>query len=141
MGNQTSKHWENIGSLIGAFAVLVLLLIIWGFSPAATRPDAALGAGNQNTLISKMTVSTEVLVNTSSTLILATSTGRQYAVITNNSASTNIYLSLTGSAAVINQGIPLKAGEKYEIKDTNLYFGPVYAIAASAASSSIAAAQ
>lgn len=78
---------------------------------------------------------TSVLCNTSSTLLLATSSGRQYAAIVND-GSTNIYLELSTGPAVLYEGIRLNSGGgSYEINLDNLYTGPVYCIAATSAAS------
>lgn len=101
------------------------------------------GYGIQGDLITKMSTSTEVLTTTSSTLVLATSTARTYANIGNNSSNSYIFLSLTGGgAAVVNKGVRLAPGEKYEINALNLYIGSIYAIASStSASTTVMAAQ
>ena len=110
--------------------------------PVVETPSA--GYGIQGDLITKMNTSTEVLVaSTTSTLVLATSTARTYAIIGNNSTTNSLFLSLTGGgAAVVNRGIKLLPGEKYEINALNLYIGAIYAIAStSPASSTVMAAQ
>lgn len=71
---------------------------------------------------------TSVAVQTVSTLVLAANPSRRYAVFVNDS-NKPIYLSL-GAAAVLNQGIELSTvNGKYEINDSNLFLGVIYAIA------------
>ena len=72
---------------------------------------------------------TSVAVGVASTLVLAANGSRKSAVFVNDS-NQPIYLSL-GAAAVMNQGImlPTTGNRKFEINDSNLYLGAVYAIA------------
>lgn len=127
---------KNISLVAGA--LLVALLIIVGFD----KPEPALGAGGLNTSIDRMTVSTGVMVNTTSTLLLATSTARQYAVF-GNLGSSDVFLALTkGNAAVKGEGVRIPPGGSYVIADTNLYTGAIYAIASTtAATTTVAASQ
>lgn len=72
---------------------------------------------------------TKVAVGTSSTLVLAANPHRKYAAFVNDS-NQPIYLSL-GAAAVMNQGIRLGSDGRrpYQINDSNLFHGAIYAIA------------
>ena len=71
---------------------------------------------------------TKVSVGTTSTSVLAANEKRKYAIFVNDSNET-IYLSLSGTA-VMNEGIMLGVGDKYEIGPNNLYTGAVSAICA-----------
>lgn len=127
----------------GAFVLGLCMLLTFIIPEGSTRVQSALGAGNQNTTFSALSDSTEVLVSASaSTLVLATSSSRSYAIIGNNSGASTIFLSLTGGgAASVNKGIALRPGEKYEIRDVNLYTGAIYAFASSTAASTTVAAR
>lgn len=106
------------------------------------KSNIALGAGSNNTQIFSFSDSTEVNVSASvSTLLLATSSSRQYARFSNNSNSV-LFLALTaGGPAQMNKGIRIGVGESYELRDVNLYLGAVYAIASSTAASTTVAAK
>ncbi len=65
-------------------------------------------------------------VTNSSSTILSSNTNRKYAYIINSSGS-NIFLKL-GATAVVNQGIAMSPGDKYEITKNNLFLGSVNAI-------------
>ena len=66
-----------------------------------------------------------------STLVVATSSERQYLAIVNDSANT-VYICLTMLGCDGNTGIRLNAnGGSYEINQENLYTGPVYGSASS----------
>lgn len=131
-----------ITCLISVFLILSIGITLINNKPVTKTPSA--GYGIQGDLITRMNTSTEVLASsTASTLILATSTARTYAIIGNNSATASLFLSLTGGgAAVVNKGVKLLPGEKYEINALNLYIGAIYAIASStSASTTVMAAQ
>lgn len=72
---------------------------------------------------------TAVAVQTASTLVLAANPSRRSAVFVNDSNKA-IYLSL-GAVAVLHEGImlPTSGNRKYEINDSNLFLGVIYAIA------------
>jgi len=71
---------------------------------------------------------TAVAVQTASTVVLAANPNRRYAVFMNDS-NKSIYLSL-GATAVLHAGIELSATNgHYEINDSNLFLGAIYAIA------------
>lgn len=71
----------------------------------------------------------KVAVEAVSTLVLAANPSRRSAVFVNDS-NKPIYLSL-GAAAVMNEGImlPTTGNRKFEINDSNLFLGAIYAIA------------
>lgn len=72
----------------------------------------------------------EVTVGTSSTLITATSSSRQYLGIVND-GDTAVYINF-GNAAQLGKGIRLNAnGGSYEVNGENLFMGAVYGIATS----------
>ena len=72
-------------------------------------------------------------VSPSGTLISGRDRLRKYLLITNDS-DTTIYLALDDKEdgetcpAVVHRGIPLRSGGSYEINNTNIYFGQVWAI-------------
>lgn len=66
-------------------------------------------------------------VTTSSQLVLAANELRKFCILINDS-SENIYIKF-GSAASLNNGIRISAnGFSYEIDNTNLWVGDIYAI-------------
>ncbi len=74
-----------------------------------------------------------ILVGVASVSVMSADSGRGYALFVNDSNS-EIYLSL-GGPAVVGDAIRLnRRGGSYEIKQTNLYKGEVFAIATSASS-------
>jgi hypothetical protein len=90
-------------------------------------------AGGLGQIISGPTTSTFATVLTTNTLVLATSSSRQYAAIVNDGANP-VYLSIY-SGAVADSGILLVAnGGSYEINDQNLFTAAVYGIASSSSS-------
>lgn len=111
-----------VGVLIGG---LLMLGMVISFAPRQVLADAL----GQSWRFGGIPTNTKVDlgVNTSA-LLIATSTARSYAIITNNSANT-VYISL-GRDAVGSNGIRLNAnGGSYEINAQNLYFGAIYGIA------------
>ena len=67
-------------------------------------------------------------VGVTSTLVLSVNSGRQYALIRNNSTSTAVWLSLE-DAAIENSGIRLNPSDgEFEIDSSNLFVGAVYGI-------------
>lgn len=72
-----------------------------------------------------------VLVGVASVSVMAADAGRKYALFVNDS-NTEIYLSL-GGPAVVGDAIRLnRKGGSYEIEQTNLFRGEVFAISGSA---------
>lgn len=116
---------KYLASFIGAMA-LFALFVSAGFinlKPQNVQADAT----NTN-YISRMATSTGVSVTTSSTFITATSTARQYLILTNDS-SNPVYLSLfNGAPAIADTGILLAASSTYVIDPSHLYIGAIYAI-------------
>lgn len=113
-------------------SIIIAVLLLVGIAMGFRSPEAknSLGAGGQNTSFSSFSNQTVVLASASaSTLLLATSSSRQYALVTNDSTSTSIYLGMTGGGpARAGDGVMLRAGGSYEIKDVNLYTGAIYVI-------------
>jgi len=69
----------------------------------------------------------KVTIGSGSTQVLTADGGRQYALLVNDSNEV-MYMNL-GSAAVMNEGIPLfPNGGFVEIKGENLFVGTIYAI-------------
>lgn len=123
-------------TLITIIAVaLTVAAVMFGFEYRASQQAAPQSLGEINVLKSGELTTTSVLCNTTSTLLLATSTARQYAAIVND-GSTNIYLETSKGPAVLYEGIRLNSGGgSYEINQDNLYTGPIYCIAATSAAS------
>lgn len=121
-----------------AFAILFYTIILPGMQSIAPQASQALGGSvpggptgsGGGTRFTNIPLNSNVVVTTSSTLVAATSTARQYLTIVNDSANT-VYIS-EGQAAVGSNGIRLNAsGGSYEINALNLYTGAIYAIASS----------
>lgn len=118
-------------SILGA-AVLFALFVSAGY--LNTAPGKVTADAIYNNYITKMSISNVVSVTTSSTLVLATSTARSYAIFSNDSANP-VYLALNnGLPAIADSGILLNASSTYEIRDVNGYIGSVYAISKGATS-------
>lgn len=85
--------------------------------------------GGQN-IFSTVSTSSQLSITTSSGLVLATSSTRQYVAIVNDGSNV-VYLSLNNDVgAVVSSGIRLNAsGGSYEINQDNLYTGAIRAIA------------
>ncbi len=120
--------------LIGAVAAAVLLLggLYTGLhlSQSQTLGDATSGGSGGNVRYTKAPTNSIASCSTASTLVLATSTARQYVAIVNDSATTT-YLGL-GVAAVGSNGIRLNAnGGSYELDANNLFTGAIYCISSS----------
>lgn len=114
----------------------ILFIAIVGFiavSATKSSEDPKLG-GTNTSFVMFAPSNASSTVTTSSSVVLATSTGRLYAAIVNDSANT-VYLGI-GTPAVIGKGIRLNAnGGSYEINESNQFQGPVYGI--SSASSNL----
>lgn len=136
------KH--SISITIAALLTGITFLVGASIKPNTVEVQApSLGYAIHGDAIARFDTSTEVLASsTASTLILATSTSRLYAIIGNNSPTASIFLSLTGGgAAEQNKGIRLAPGEKYEINALNLYTGAIYARASTTSASTTVAAR
>lgn len=110
--------------------ILQLVLLLGIFYKFEIKTES-FGSVGFNRFESNVTNSS-VIVNTTSTTILAANDGRQYVLLTNDSANV-IYLKL-GSTATTSSGFRLNAvgtvGSTYEIKADNLYTGIITGIAA-----------
>lgn len=117
-------------------SIIILAIIITVSAVVAIKNQSPLTLGATVTssfYTSNVSVDRGVTVGTSSTLVLATSTGRTYAVIVNDSANV-VYLSL-GHNATTTSGIRLNAsGGSYEINNNNLFIGAINAVAPAGAS-------
>lgn len=88
--------------------------------------------GQANVTESAIGTPSQFLVTTSSAIVLPANTKRSYAVFCNTDATNDIYL-CRGKAAIVGNGILLKAGGgSYEILATNLFRGNVYGISVGA---------
>ena len=141
--------------IIAAFLILVvssvaLVLEVHGLSGqvAGSGQSQTLGGSNAGPISSGgATRFTQAPLNTIiacgagvSTLVVATSTARNYVTLVNDSAN-NIYLA-EGVAAVGSNGIRLNAnGGSYEINALNLWTGAVYCIASSTSVLNVLASQ
>lgn len=131
--NKTLK--QILITLASIIAIAVLTIGVSFLHINKTLADS----GSPNTII-KMSVSTGVTVTSSSTSVLAASSGRVYAVFVNDS-SNPIYLTL-GPTAVSGSGVRLNAdGGSYEINLSNDYIGVVTAIASGNSNLTVTAAQ
>lgn len=114
-----------------ATVALTVASVLFAFEARkpATSSTQTFGEINRLTQVTN----TSVACGTSDTVVLATSTGRQYVAITNTSASAPVYLAL-GAAAVGSKGIYLgAAGGAFEINQDNLFTGAIHCIASSTA--------
>lgn len=117
--------------LIVSSLVIVLGLFIGNFvhNPSS---NISLGSDAPNKLSGSAAVSTGPTVSNTSASVLAASSGRQYAIFTDDSSTVPIYLSFTGStAAVANKGVAIEPLQTLVINLTNQYVGQVNAITAS----------
>lgn len=118
--------------LIVSGIVIGLVLFIGNFEHNMSSNISVGDSGLPNTLLAPAPVSTGPTVTGTSSNVLSASSGRVYAVFTNDSASVPIYLSFTGStAAVAHQGVSLEPLQSYAITLSNDYVGQVNAITAS----------
>ena len=109
-----------------AFALVITVAVGFGF----VYVRGGTGGFIPN-LYSGAITNSRVTVNTTSTLVLATSTARQVASFCNNSlaASTNTVFMSFGEAASTTTGYALEAGECARLIDGNFPFiGPVYGL-------------
>lgn len=114
-------------ALIATVALIVLGTLLF-LEKSSSTPAQTFGDINRLTNVTN----TSVACGTSDTLVLATSSGRQYVAITNTSA-TPVYLAL-GTTAVGSNGIYLGAsGGAFEINQDNLFTGAIHCIASSTA--------
>jgi len=94
-------------------------------------PAPSLGDGyGSNTIFGIPTQGTATVG--SSTLILATSTGRNYLNIANDGATT-VYLGI-GQAAVVGRGIRVPANTSYELKMDEMFTAAIYGVATASTS-------
>lgn len=116
--------------LVGALTLLFLVIGVGLVTMPATKVEQNLGAVEFNYLNRPTNASSTV--TTSSSLIVATSTGRQYLAIVND-GTTDVYLGV-GVAAVSGKGIRLNAGGGSFVMDTNaLFTDAVYGISSATA--------
>ena len=136
--NFNQKNYMNKSTiekiLMCAVAIMLGIFIISGYKSTVPK---SLGDGSTPLYITSMNVSTNVNVSTTSTSVLAASSGRVYALIVNDSP-VPIYLSLNNATAVSGKGVMLPAsGGKYEINGLNQYVGIINAITATTATASV----
>lgn len=118
---------ENAAPLF--LLVLALALLSVGF---ALRPATPVEAARVDQMDGAFTIGSSTVATTTSTAIIATSTGRQFAQISNDSAN-DVYLAI-GQAAVKGKGILLKAsGGTFTIDEQNLLSGAINGIASTSA--------
>lgn len=111
-------------------AVLTTLALVLAFGQA-NKVNAS-SPGN-NYLAIGTASTTFAVAGTSSTLLFATSTNpqqRTYAMFSNDSTTTPVYISL-GLPAAGSNGIRIAPQGNYVINDNNLFSGSVYGIASS----------
>lgn len=129
---------------MGFFLSCVAVMAAFALSAVIDSARTAHGAGSLNTIIFRMSDSTAALGSTTgSTLLLATSTSRSYAVFTNLSTTSQVYLSLGGGTPARRfEGVTIAPQGTYEIRDANLYTGAVYFTSfPNAATTTVAASQ
>ncbi len=124
----------SIKNIIISSVVALVVVFVISFM-TGTKQSNKLGAAELNRFIVAPT-NTNVSCDTSSTLAVATSTGRKYFAIVND-GSTAIYLGL-GKAAVLNKGIRLNAtGGTFEMNPNVMFSGAIYCISSAASNATI----
>jgi len=124
----------SIKNIIISSVVALVVVSVISFM-TGTKQSNKLGAAELNRFIVAPT-NTNVSCDTSSTLAVATSTGRKYFAIVND-GSTAIYLGL-GKAAVLNKGIRLNAtGGTFEMNPNVMFSGAIYCISSAASNATI----
>lgn len=117
--------------LVPVLSVAVLGIAAIMFVLSAQTPSSTLGA-DVELMNGPMTIASST-VATASVEVLAASTGRQFAQITNE-GGVAVYLAV-GQAAVAGKGIRLApAGGTFTIDERNLFSGAVNAIATTSSS-------
>lgn len=130
--------------IIAAFAaavvvcsIIITIINLESVQVKKISTSVALGS-SEEARFNNANTQTGVLVGTSSTLILATSTARQFVYLVNDNASTTIYLSMNkGAPALLYSGIALKAGSSFMINTTNGYIGAIYGVATQIATTTV----
>ncbi len=109
-------------------SIFVAILVVYGFITFTQKsPVASFGDGISITPNKTVPTNASSTVTTISTQIVATSTSRNYLIISNDSSNT-IYLGI-GANAVLGKGIRLATGTSYEMKlDQNMFTAGVWAI-------------
>lgn len=116
-------------------AVVASVVAVAIASVTGSDSSKRLGSVDLNRFITAPT-NTNVSCDTSSTLAVATSTGRKYFAIVNDGA-TAVYLGL-GKAAVLNKGIRLNAtGGTFEMNPNVMFSGAIYCISSAASNATI----
>lgn len=119
--------------IISSVVALIVISVI--LSMTGTKQANKLGAAELNRFIVAPTNSS-VTCDTTSTLAVASSTGRKYFAIVND-GSTAIYLGL-GKAAVLNKGIRLNAtGGTFEMNPNVMFSGAIYCISSAATNATL----
>lgn len=132
---------ENLKNkaLVGvASSLLAVALVVAGWATALlTRvtpvvvnvPDREVTLSGAGAEFYTVASSSAITVQTSSTLVTATSTARSYLAIVNDGSNV-VYLNFDDKAAVANSGVRLNAnGGTLELNSENLYKGAIRAIA------------
>lgn len=113
--------------------VLVTYLVLGGLTwllPEKFEPNLGGGPRPYDAQSYLSASTTSFTLGATSARLLATSTARGYAVITNNSAE-NMYLNFSDIAATANNGLLITASSTYEIDTDNLYQGAITGISPS----------
>ena len=126
------EPFNTYASLLTSFLLVIILLISAGlfFKVKNTEPSLR---GNQSNLITSVTQATTTVSQTRVRLLTANS-GRQWARIELDAqnATNTVYLFLTAASTTVQApgGIPLNATSTpfFEIRDSNLYLGEVWAV-------------
>ena len=115
--------------------VLIIVLIIGVGAYSLLKPTAKFGT--TDIPINRPMTSTGVLCNTTSTLLVATSTtGRNFATIT-NIGGTIVYLGFGNSAALYTGTALAINGGTIKLDSTASYTGAIYCISPTAASTTV----
>jgi hypothetical protein len=129
---------KNIKEYLAAAGVIALAVAIgiglaFGAARLLEKPQS-LGSGSDNVLATFPTA-TKVFVNSADTLVVATSTGRQYLELGNISGATTtpqaVYCNYGDRPAVLYQGFALFGSTSKAYALDNLYRGALHCIALS----------
>lgn len=131
-------HMEKKNLLVeramAAFVVLCVIgfLAFLSIESSFIKVPRALGDETQGAVISGPSlVVASTSVTTAGQLVLATSTGRQYAIISNDS-QVPVYLYMLKNAAtsslIAGGGILIASSSSYEITNRNTWYGALFAI-------------
>ncbi len=109
-------------------SIIAILLAVFGYTTYTNSNVATFGDGISITSNFTVPTTSSSTVVSTSTLIVATSTARNYLSISNDSNNV-IYLSI-GGVARVGKGIRLATGTTYEMKTgQNIFTAAIYGVA------------